>query len=421
MKKILLSVILAASLFGVEYGDEKMDSWRAGFITAYKAMEVDTQQQGLESKPVDVKRYIVYFDAKGDDIAIWDKLMVQMFGYSASVHKPIRTTKDWIIFASSDNKATAMQEMEILNDKIFKNSKKYKLQFFDNDKNEIFYNDKALLTSQLKELEGLLKAKADRALEAKQKELEGNQKVALVYVDKNSGEMIENQTKEVVTPFVTPVVEARETRVAPLPSHKIERKTEEKTNTTKEIETKKAAVSDKTVFEGYEGYVKQKGDNIMFFSRPVFDGKYKVKTALKGEIIAVESKNGGGWYKVKDENLYIAGHLIMPASKADFEKKSDGNSDKPKKIASSLTPMVERDLGGFTITVDSAVMYKLKGELKSGTSRYPVEDFEFLRVVENDYKTTRYSAIIEDRDASKYIKVLGENRFVAYSNVLLTK
>lgn len=412
MKKIVLAVLLSSALFAIEYNDEKLDSWRSGFITAYKAMEVDTQQQGLESKKMVTNKYIIYFDANGDDIAIWDKLMVQMFGYSASVHKPIRTTKDWIIFTSYDNKATALQELDILNKKIFKNSKRYKLQFFDNEKNEVFYNDKALLTSQLVELKELLKIAEGQKLKEKERELEENQKVALIYVNKATGEVVDMDKGDSgsVVPFVEPIVQSIRKVQPPV----------EKPQATV-IDTV-VVEKDRTLFVEHDGYVKQKQDDILLFSRPVFDGKYKVKTAKKGEVFRVESKNGRNWLKVKDSELYIAGHLVVNASENDYEN----FSKQQKKIKQEVKEKKkekekEKAVGNFTITADSIVLYKLKSAFGLEKTKYPLDDFVFLEVLNNDYRKYQYSAVVEDSDGIKYVKLLNENIFMPYNSLFLIK
>lgn len=430
MKKIALSLVLAVSLFAFESKEDKMDNWRSGFITAYKAMEVDTQHQGLESKKIDTKRYIIYFDANGDEIAIWDKLMVQMFGYSASIHKPVRTTNGWIIFTSYDDKATALQEFDILNEKIFKNSKRYKLEFFDNEKGEVFHNDTALLTSQLADLRELMEIASKQKLKEKEKELEANQKVALIYVDKDSKEIIEPK-KEVVAPFVEPIVRTTVIDSSPKKAATaVERVAVKNTVYNEESEGAK-----KAEFAPHDGFVKQKKDDIIFFSSTVFDAKHKVKTGVKGEIVAVESKNGLGWYKVKGEDLYIAAHLCVAASKSDFDKfQKNGTAEKSEsekvvktkvKVETKMRtevvsqPQVEVAIGSFSITTDSVVLYKLKSGFNLGKSKYPSADFDFEKVMDNDYKKIEYSALVEDSNGGKYVKLVGQNLFVPDSNIFL--
>lgn len=193
-KNIVIFSLLVSSTFAMQGdGDAKADAWRNGFITAYKAMEVDTQVQGLKSSPLKLNQYIIYFDANKEDVATWDKLMIQMFGYTSSITKPIRTTNNWIIFSSYDNKASAAQELEILNQKIFKNSKEYKLQLFDNKEGRVFTNAIALLASQLKELEAIMLEHNKLELEKAKQNLEDNQKVAVIYIDPTTGKIVERR------------------------------------------------------------------------------------------------------------------------------------------------------------------------------------------------------------------------------------
>ena len=46
----------------MEYEDSNLASWRDGFITAYKALKLDTKLQGVQSKPIPTEKYIIYFD-----------------------------------------------------------------------------------------------------------------------------------------------------------------------------------------------------------------------------------------------------------------------------------------------------------------------------------------------------------------------
>ena len=202
VKKILLTIILISSLYSKQaMADDDNSiaakSWRNGFITAYKAMEVETKLQGIDNKPIHTKKYVIYFDANKDNISDWDSLMVQMFGYSSSIYKPIRAKNKWLIFGSYDNKATAYQELRMLNNKIFKNSEKYKLQIFVNKNNKVFLTDNAILTNEIKGLKKILLKQNAKILSQKKKklktELEKNQKVAIVYLDKEG-----NQVKNVV-------------------------------------------------------------------------------------------------------------------------------------------------------------------------------------------------------------------------------
>ena len=108
VKKILFSsMIIFSCLNAIASNNINSDtiaakSWRDGFITAYKAMQVETKLQGLDNRIIPVEKYIIYFDASKDDVSTWDTLMVQMFGYSSSIYKPIRTTNNLLIFGLID-------------------------------------------------------------------------------------------------------------------------------------------------------------------------------------------------------------------------------------------------------------------------------------------------------------------------------
>ncbi|MDQ1268157.1 MAG: hypothetical protein QG567_734 [Campylobacterota bacterium] len=418
MKKILLSAVLcfgASVALAMDYGDDKMDSWRDGFITAYKAMQVDVSMQGLENRAIETKKYIIYFDANGDDIADWDRLMVQMFGYSSSVHKPVRTLDNWIIFNSYDNKATAQQETAIMNERIFKNSKKYKLQVYENKDNRVFLNDKALLSSQLKELEELFKIVEKQKLEDKQRELEDNQKVAIIYVDSATGAILEDGAKHKVV-VNSPVPAIDEVKAA-LRAKKVE---EAKMN------------EEKHVFKPFEKYVKAKaGSEVFIFKSTVFDSKEKIRTGSASEVFEIEAKNSLGWYKLKGKNEYLPSHLTGPSSQKEFtayhekmqrvtttKEAKPANEEKPQQSRAKAVAAQEKVSGVFTITDDNVVSYSLDNFL-SGTDIYGVEDFRVAKVLKNNYTNYKYSYIVKDADGMIYYKIFGENIFIPKNSLYI--
>ncbi|OGS70820.1 MAG: hypothetical protein A3F91_09915 [Flavobacteria bacterium RIFCSPLOWO2_12_FULL_35_11] len=410
MKKILLSVALfltATFSTAMEYKDDKMDSWRDGFITAYKAMEVDVSMQGLESKKIDTKKYIIYFDANGEDIADWDRLMVQMFGYSSSVHKPVRTVDNWIIFNSYDNKATALQETVIMNERIFKNSKKYKLQVYENKDNRVFLNDKALFSSQLKELEELFKVVEKQKIEEKQKDLEDNQKVAIVYVDSATGAILKDGAKyKVSTNVPTPTVDEVKSAI----------------NSEKKVEETKIA-EEKHIFKKIEKYVKAKaGSEVFVFRNTVFDSKNKVRNGGTGEVYEIEAENSLGWYKIKDRGEYIPSHQTHITGEKDFLTYKN-KMKKVEKLVVREEPKEskepkEKSLGEFTISDDDVILYLLPN-FKAKTDTYLVEDFKIEKVMKNTYTKFKYSHIVKDKDGAVYYKIFGENRFVPKNSLYI--
>lgn len=185
MKKILffLALLVGVNSFAIEYQNNKSAIWRDGFITAYKAMSKDSEIQGLLGKPIKTNRYIIYFDTNRNDIAQWDKLMLVMFGYTSSVYDPIRAKNGWIIFASFDDKATAKQELQDLNNKIFANTKNLSLKLYDNKNHRVFYTAKTLLAKDIKDLEQILKNNYKKKLQIAKKRLQQNQKVAVIIVN----------------------------------------------------------------------------------------------------------------------------------------------------------------------------------------------------------------------------------------------
>lgn len=402
MRKIIYSALLSVSLFGMEYTNDSLDTWRDGFITAYKALKVDTKVQGVNSKLIDTKDYIIYFDANAQDISDWDKLMVQMFGYSSSIHKPIRSVENYIIFDSYDNKATALQEMEILNTKIFKNSEKYKLKLFDNSASKRkFYNDRALLMDELKDLENLLKEVNRIKLTQKEKELEDNQKVALVYVD--------NSTNKVI-PTPTVIVEEPQKNVV-----------------VKELKNKNTSSNKTNVFSD-EIFFGESIKSVPVFKRPYYNSKNKLYTLAPGKTLEFEGKNDFGWFKIKNKNEYVAGHLFKIVSKSI----SENNITKVEKqqIASKNPVIVEKkiDLNNklvetkkieeviakdnhFTLVDNETVLYKLDS-FSISNKTYSVSEFIPTGIMKNDYKEHPYTNIVKDTDGNKYLKLKNMNALI---------
>ena len=53
MKRFLYSIVLTSSLIAAtDYSNDSLDTWRDGFITAYKALKVDSATQGVSSKEI---------------------------------------------------------------------------------------------------------------------------------------------------------------------------------------------------------------------------------------------------------------------------------------------------------------------------------------------------------------------------------
>lgn len=424
MKKVYCSLLIAASLSASTFTNDKLESWRDGFITAYKAMKVDTEIQGISSKLLDTKDYIIYFDANDKMISDWDKLMVQMFGYSSSIHKPIRTVENFVIFDSYDNEATALQEMEILNEKIFKNSKKYKLKIFDNSvQKRKFFNDRALLIDELKDLETLLKRVNEIKLSQKQKELEENQKVALVYVDNNTNKIIQPET------------------ITPAKKEQINSAKDEAAKTSKK---KSTSETNKNTFVKEEFYGKPKKESITAFYRPAYDMKYKKDEISQNDILEFESKNGYGWYKVKDKRLYLPGHLIEIVDKPQNNpiKKNNSNlSSIEKKIVSTKekvvadAPIVNKVVDTekikevkketikklFTLIEKEVVVFQLNDTYKEDKDVYEVKYFDAKGVMQNDYTRIEYSSIVSDTDGNKYIKLKDKNAYIEFKNAYIIK
>lgn len=383
----------------MDYGDGKVDSWRNGFITSYKAMEVDTQLQGLKSAPLKLNQYIIYFDANKDDVATWDKLMIQMFGYTSSITKPIRTTNNWIIFSSYDNKASATQEMEILNQRIFKNSKEYKLQLFDNKENKVFSNAIALLASQLKELEAIMLEHNKIELEKTKQQLEDNQKVAVIYVN-NDGKIIERRKPPIMEKAeVEPKAKETPTKVITVP-RSVAEKTKEPS-----VQTKNSVL-----------YVQaKKKSNTIVFSKPMFDLSYKVRNAEDEEVFEINKENDEGWCQIKDRNEYVAFHTLSTID----EKKylSIKKQQESKKV---VAPSSEKSLGSFTITQDKAYSYKITNYINT-KSTYSLEEIEPSVLVDNPFTDLKYSKIINDADGGKYIKLLNKPQFFSFEDIVLGK
>ncbi len=183
-----LSLSLYASSTNISLNAAKQ--WQNGFITAFKAMQVETKLQGINNHIIPTKKYIIYFNANKNKVSVWDSLMVQMFGYTSSIFKPVRTTTGWLIFGSFNGKATAYQELNMLNAKMFKNAKGHELKIFINKNHQKFYADKALLSSEIEGLEHTLKQNNKKVLAREKQSLRNNQKIAIVYVNKKTGTIL---------------------------------------------------------------------------------------------------------------------------------------------------------------------------------------------------------------------------------------
>lgn len=408
---IVILAAMAVVLNAMDFEGTKVETWRNGFIVAYKAMEVDTKTQGLENKEIPTRRYVIYFDARGDDIATWDKLMVQMFGYSSSVHKPVRTTGDLIIFESYDNKATALQELDILNDKIFKNSKKYRLQMMDNKEAKRFYSDKALLAENLTDLRKLFKEIERLKINDKSRELEENQKVAVVYVNNETGEIIDD-----VDQFKADIVDD------------VRKRQKREKLQLSDLEIRR----EKVKFKPLVGLYKPKKDqDVAVFSVPERAPSKKIRDAISGEVFVVEAADGYGWYKVKGKEEYVAGYLVTKATEPDlkaFQNKftriknlakekehpvhlNENTNEQPK-------PAPEEAVGEFMLVDDEAVEYRLKG-FDPKTETYPIADFKVGKLMKNDYQKYSFSKIVKDSDGMQYLKIYGKNVFIPRDNLYI--
>lgn len=413
IKKILLAVLLINSLYASEILANNDDSiaaksWRNGFITAYKAMEVESKLQGLGNKPIDVKKYVIYFDANKENISNWDALMVQMFGYSSSIYKPIRTTNNWLIFGSYNNRATAYQELHMLNNKIFKNSEKYRLKIFENNKNKKFITDSAILTNEIQGLKKILKQKNKRILTQEklklQRKLKENQKVAIVYVDKNS-----NQIKNNILPL------------------KIK-----KTNTKSKIINKK----------GFVYKIKRK--NAKIYSKPIAKNKYFFKTLKIGDrvrIVSIEDK----WGFTSKNHYILMSYFLKPMSKVikkvednttkhitkativkhikkPIIKKKEIKKSKIKSVQSKKLIAPEEPLNGY---IDTALinfdLYKIKDEPFVYTKKLYKKFVKDGIYYNNFTDVIAYSYKVSDDDGNIYYKIYKKNTFVKKSSELLFK
>jgi len=404
LKRILIVASLLSSAYAMDYGDSKVDAWRDGFITSYKAMEVDTQIQGLKSSPLKLNQYIIYFDANKEDVATWDKLMIQMFGYTSSVTKPIRTTNNWVIFSSYDNKASAVQEMEVLNQKIFKNSKEYKLQLFDNKEGRVFSNAIALLASHLKELEAIMLEHNKIELEKEKQKLEENQKVAVIYVN-SDGKIIERRKPPIIEKTPDAMQSKAKEVVAPK-NMKMTKKTSAE-DTTKEG-------SKKTILYAQA----RKNGNTIVFSKPMFDLTYKVRNAEDNELFEIYEENTNGWSQIKDKNEYVAFHTLSIMDKKKFLslKKQGVKREEKKPLANSNHS--EKAVGSFTITRDKTYSYKITNYSPSKSS-YALEEIEAGALVNNPFTDLKYSKIVTDSEGGKYIKLLNKQQFFSFEDVAL--
>lgn len=402
LKKLLVLSILVSATFAMEYGDGKVDAWRDGFITSYKAMEVDTQLQGLKSSPLKLNQYIVYFDANKDDVATWDKLMIQMFGYTSSITKPIRTTNNWIIFSSYDNKASAIQEMETLNQKIFKNSKEYKLQLFDNKENKVFSNAIALLATQLKELEAIMLEHNKLELEKAKQQLEDNQKVAVIYVDKD-GKIVERRKP--------PIIEKAKESAYSSNAYPVVEKTKEKSTQEDSVQAKKTTLYAQA----------RKKSSTIIFSKPMFDLTYKVRNSQEEEAFEIYKENADGWCQIKDKNEYVALHTLTVIDEKKYQAiKKQQESKKVAVPTTTPTSTSEKALGSFTITQDKAYSYRITNYINT-KSTYSLEEIEPSVLVDNPFTDLKYSKIINDADGGKYIKLLNKPQFFSFEDIVLGK
>jgi hypothetical protein len=451
IKRMFSSAVIVGamtlSLNAMDYGDDMYSAWRNGFITGYKAVKTDAEVQGIHNNVIQTKKYVIYFDASGDDIAEWDYLMVQMFGYTNSVNQPVRTENNWIIFASYDNKATATQEMEMLNEKIFKNSEKYKLALFENDKNRVFYNSSALLLKELKDFQALLTRINNQKLEEKKRDLEENQKVLVVYVDPDGKIIDEKNVKGGVT----------------------DESSSNATNTQKNKDKKNEI--NNAEFVSIIKYAKPYGNSVVpIFTKPRYDKAIKTGEILKGEIVELEARNGYNWYKIKGKNLYVGGHLLNFVDKKEY---SDNISDITKRINNFVnsssksnviietntatnkvtkinkTPsfdnskkvsvetknsdtnvipdvvepvkVVEKPIEEKTVTFmykpNSVALYELKNDFVNGKA-YTSNDFTFKKMFTNDYENRSYKYTIKNEFGIEYVKLLNENVYVEKSETI---
>lgn len=416
-RKILLATSLLVGLnsMAMSYEDDSAKVWRDGFITGFKAIKTDAKVQGLTSQKIATKKYIIYFNANSEDIAEWDKLMVQMYGYTSSITQPIRTTSDWIIFNSFDNKATAIQELEMLNDKIFKGSEKYSLKLYENKMNKVFYNSTALLTKELVGLKKLLKDMNRMKLDKKKKELEENQKVMIVYVDKNTNKIIENY-------------KSTEDYKPRKPKAKIKKETRKMNTKTARKELK-------------SNYVRSYGNSpVAVFSRAIYNKKYKLREIAAHEVFEVESKDGYGWFKLKGEKAYVASHVVKYTNKVKKTKKKivattnairnaiDNKSvavkrkDK-KKTVNPKTPKIvvnkKPSTKEFIFKGDTVLLYKLNTSFKSNKKVYSIGDFSFSKNMNNDYENRKFRYVVKNSDGFSYVKLLNQNLYVDFDDIVL--
>lgn len=348
------------------------EDWRNGFITAYKAMKAETQLQGIDERIIPVKKYIIYFNANKDDVSDWDKLMVQMFGYSSSIYKPIRTKNNFLIFGSYDNKATAYQELDMLNDKIFNNSKKFTLEIMEHDEKKVFKADKALLASELKGLEKLLIEHNKILLEKKKRELEENQKVAIIYVDKNTGKVVNKNNNSSVSSV-----------------------------------NKKSSKKGKVYIVKKHGVVLRDKNNEI------------VKTMKKGDrlrIIKVKNNIGKTSY----------GNFIdMDAFKKDVKtltinkkKLNDKIEEIRKKNQKEDNPIVLNDDNGLIGQLFSTIKYTPYCFITSKTKNIDIYNFTKAGSVSLYEKPADISKIVYDKDGNIYYKLFGEQKFIKKSDNL---
>ena len=378
IKNIFISVLLCSGLFANSFNnneDIQAQNWRDGFVTAYKAMQMETKLQGLDSnKPFKDKKYVIYFDASKDNISDWDTLMVQMFGYSSSIYKPIRTTNNWIIFGSFNRKATATQELNSLNEKLFKNSDKYHLQLFDNSEGRKFYKGKALLYANIKDLEQKVKEKNKKKLEEyiakKKKELEANQKVEIVYVDKDNGDIFKQFCSQ--------------------------NSSNTKKETRKKTKTKRGRVYT----------MKQDGVRV-FRTEKMQNPLVVLKAGNHLRIVSIKNNIGK-----TSKNHFVYMNEIL--GKKIIHKKNKAKKAS-KKITNKkpVTYIPEEPNDHYFITdLQSLDVYTLPS-FKYGKNLYDENNFQKTnKKLYNNYGNMKYSYIIEDYSGNKWLKLYKQNKFI---------
>jgi len=172
--------------------------------------------------------------------------------------------------------------------------------------------------------------------------------------------------------------------------------------------------------------------------------KYKKDEISQNDILEFESKNGYGWYKVKDKRLYLPGHLIEIVDKPQNNpiKKNNSNlSSIEKKIVSTKekvvadTPIVNKVVDTekikevkeetikklFTLIEKEVVVFQLNDTYKEDKDVYEVKYFDAKGVMQNDYTRIEYSSIVSDTDGNKYIKLKDKNAYIEFKNAYIIK